>query len=301
MSRAHGKFILMGEHAVVYGHPAIAVPLNEAKIVIHTIEFDRNVIESDFYQGDIASLPEAFESIQTLFFSLQKDLELPNLKLIIEVNTVIGAGLGASATFAAALTRAMFHHNQTTLTENKLLSYIDLSENISHGKASGIDARAAISSQNFIYENGTIKPFPFTLDAYVIVVFTNVVGHTKKAVSKVKYMVDHDEKGVQLIETLAQHTNQAIQAIKQHDLIKLGHLMSLSHQSLKKLGVSHEALNTLVDLAIENGSYGAKLTGGGLGGCMIALCNQEVAYKIKAVVEEMGYKKTFIKYLGDKS
>ena len=122
----------------------------------------------------------------------------------------------------AALTKAMFELSQQPLDQDTLLSYIDFSEIISHGTASGIDARAAISKQSFIYEKPMIKPFPFQIDAYVVVIYSNIIGHTKKAVSKVKYQVDHTDQGLLLINILAEYTQEAILAIKQKDIIKLG-------------------------------------------------------------------------------
>jgi mevalonate kinase len=300
MSKAHGKFILIGEHSVVYGHPAIAIPLEEAMITIDVLTYLEDVIESEFYSGRISELPESFLSIQTLYFKLKKDLSVETLKVIIHNQTIIGAGLGASATFAAALTKAMYKHANIILDEEALLEYIDLAENISHGKASGIDARASISNQPFIYENGMIKPFNINIDAYVLVVYSNIIGHTKKAVSKVKHMVDHHE-GIFHVEALKDNTNKAIDAIKQKRIHQLGHILNDSQRILKKLGVSHPTIDELVEIAIEHGAYGAKLTGGGLGGCVLVLANERVVNTLKKTYEDQGYKKSFTTYLGDKS
>lgn len=300
MSSAHGKFILIGEHAVVYGHPAIAIPLEEAMISIDVLTYDEDYLESEFYTGSIIKLPEAFLSIQLLYAKLKEDLSLPALKIIVKNQTVIGAGLGASATIAAALTRAIYAYAQIDLSNEVLLNYIDFAENISHGKASGIDARAVISTRPFIFENGNIKTFIIDLDAYILVVYSNVVGHTKKAISKVKYMMDH-ENGSLLIQSLKENTMKAIETIKLKRVIQLGHILNDTQRVLKKLGISHERIDTIIKVASENGAYGAKITGGGLGGCVMVLGNKRIVESLKKTYEDMGYNKTFIKYLGEKT
>lgn len=301
MSKAHGKFILIGEHSVVYGHPAIAIPLEEAMITIDVLLYPEDVIESDFYKGKITELPDTFLSIKTLYEELRLELALPSLKIIVDNQTVIGAGLGASATFAAALIRALFEFANVELSDNILLKYMDLSENISHGKASGIDARASISNHPILFENDIIKAFNINMDAYILVVYTNIIGHTKKAVSKVKHMVENDDQGLLYIQTLKDNTLKAIEAIKLGRLNQLGHILTSSQLILKKLGVSHPRIDELIDIAHQNGAYGAKLTGGGLGGCVIILANEKVVNTLKKVYEDMGYQQSFVKYLGGKS
>ena len=298
MSSAHGKFILIGEHAVVYGHQAIAIPLEEAMISIDLLTYDEDYLESEFYKGSILKLPEAFLSIQLLYEKLKEDLSLPPLKIIVNNQTVIGAGLGASATFAAALTRALHAYAQIKLSNEVLLSYIDFAENISHGKASGIDARAVISNRPFIFENGNIKTFNIDLDAYILVVYSNVVGHTKKAVTKVKYMVDNDN-GSLLIQSLQDNTMKAIENIKLKRVIQLGHILNDTQRILKTLGISHERIDAMIKIALDHGAYGAKLTGGGLGGCVMVLGNKRIVESLNKTYEDMGYNKAFIKYLGE--
>ncbi|MFW5865357.1 MAG: mevalonate kinase, partial [Candidatus Izemoplasmataceae bacterium] len=160
---------------------------------------------------------------------------------------------------------------------------------------SGIDALITMSNTPILFKKGTpFEAFPFTLKSYLVVGNTGVKGRTKEAVNHIAKTIDSSATK-SLIEQLGICATDALAAINEGNIDKLGTLLTLAHQTLDALGVSHPLLNQMVEDSLSNGAIGAKMTGGGLGGCVIALTkSKEIASNILTSWESFSGENAFI-------
>ncbi len=298
---ASGKIILLGEHSVVYKKPSIAIPFPAAKIKASiTPSIDGIIIDCAFYHGLIDDMPELLESLkETISVSLRRiNKESTPLHIKIESSIPAERGMGSSAAASVATTRAIYDYFEIPLPQETLLEIVDNSEKIAHGNPSGLDALMTSSSSPYYYIKG--QPFEkvnLNLDAYLIVGDTGKTGQTKEAVESVAALIaSADGKYVNsLIDELGLIATDGRNFLESNQPLKLGHVMSKSHQLLRKLGVSSKELDTLVKVALENKAIGAKLTGGGRGGCMIALASDKItAEEIATALKKAGAAQTWL-------
>jgi mevalonate kinase len=293
---SHGKVIWMGEHAVVYGHQAIALPLFQVGCDVDLTKSEKTYIKSSFYEGYVEDMDERFLSIQSLIQRLNQYFHI-NVHMNITLRIPLSAGLGASASIASAIIQAYYQLCQETLSQEKHVEWIQQSEMIAHGNASGIDAHAMTLKNAFIFKkNEPIMPLKTSLDAYIFIVYTDIEGHTKEAVMKVKdrLLLDAFDTETKL-NTLGQLTKDMVQYMKEKAHTHIGRIMTEAHHLLHQLGVSHPTLDQLCALTLRHGALGAKLTGGGLGGCMMAYFLDEASLN-QAIekVKETGFHTYFI-------
>lgn len=304
--QAHGKIILMGEHSVVYGFPAIALPFEDATIKTEVSFRDGEIwLESAFYTGEIKNAPHERDHLVCAINSTLDYLKEQKKNLMIKITSDLPAsrGLGSSAAVAVAIIRGLFHYFKRDITEEELIYLAHEAEKIAHGNPSGIDVITTAFEQpiwfrKVVEKEGTkeIKPISIELPAYLVVADTEIFGQTKEAVQIIAdKLKNNPELTKQLLDQLG---GFAVDAETQIQLIKpkkLGELMTQAHRHLDELGVSHPTLNHLVEKAMEYGAYGAKLTGGGLGGCMICLVDSyEKAQLIAENLKQEGAKETWI-------
>jgi mevalonate kinase len=302
--KAHGKIILIGEHAVVHNQPAIAIPFTSATVEV-TIEelFGETTIESIYHTGKMKDAPK---KLKNLFETLKAvcdyfDVTTENLHITINSNIPAERGMGSSAAVATALVRALFHAFDKELPDELLHRFVAISENIAHGNPSGLDAKVVSSNDSIFYvKNKKAEFFNMDLPGYLVVADTGEQGATGEAVIDVGQLVANRKTGAkQRITELGDLANQARRFIETKDLGRLGEILEKAHQNLQKLTVSNEKLDALVQTAKENGALGAKLTGGGRGGCMISLTDKaEHAQELATAFLEAGATKTWIHPLG---
>ena len=177
---------------------------------------------------------------------------------------------------------AFFDFLDTTLPQETLWDIVQGAETISHGNPSGVDTATTSGTRPvFFQKEQELQALHLDMPAYLVIADSGVTGNTKQAVQHVSTLQERiidpttQETGSDAIQSIGAIVNETKVAIEEQDPQKLGKLMSENHERLQQLGVSHDIIDTLVDTAHQSKALGAKVTGGGLGGCMIALVETE--------------------------
>ncbi|MDJ1371669.1 mevalonate kinase [Gulosibacter molinativorax] len=272
--RVHGKVILIGEHAVVYGQPAIALPVNSVEAAVTLRLFDTARIDSDLYVGlaDIAP-----EEVAPVLAAVDAVTEAAGFKkgqvgVTIRSTVPVGRGLGSSAAVAGAIVDAASNVSGLNWSLDERYELIQAAERVAHGTPSGLDARTVISDQPVYFERGKASDIRVGAPFGFVIADTGRPSYTAQALAGVRALheIDHD-MAAGAIERLGELTGASRIALAKGDAPTLGTIMTEAHGLLTRIDVSSVELNDLVTAALNAGAMGAKMTGGGLGGCILAL------------------------------
>ncbi|ALF27129.1 mevalonate kinase [Streptococcus intermedius] len=286
VGRAHSKIILIGEHAVVYGYPALALPLNNIEVTCRILPSNHTWV---LYEEDTLSMA-VFASLE--FLGIQE----ADIRCEIESMVPEKRGMGSSAAVSIAAIRAVFDYYEHDLDKETLEILANRAEMIAHMNPSGLDAKTCLSDRAIKFiKNVGFSEFETNLGAYLVIADTGIYGHTREAIQKVENI---GRRALPHLHQLGKLTNEVEAALKIKDLEAIGMAMSEAHLSLKSLGVSCPEADKLVSMAQANGALGAKMSGGGLGGCIIALvANKEKASWLSQLLREKGAVHTWIESL----
>ncbi len=275
----YGKVILYNEHFVVYGVPSIVSAINKATTA--TIEraegpgwtLDDGRQDNTGYKEE--KLEHQKESIERVLKAAGIDPARNPIKITFGGDLVAASGIGASAASCTALARALSDEFKLGLSDGRINELAYEGEKGYHGTPSGIDNTAATYGGLIWFVRGepdVIERLSIKRPVEVVMGNTGLVANTKAAVAGVRERKEkYPEKYERLFSEAKELAFMARKALADYDLKAVGRLMDQNHQQLQAIEVSCKELDQLVELARANGAYGAKMTGGGLGGNMVAL------------------------------
>ncbi len=295
---APGKIILFGEHAVVYGQPAIAVPLpavqsravvragrpGEGLVIIAANLARTFVVRPDAQPDD----PPLVVAVRLLLEHLRQPI--PDLRVVLTSTIPVASGLGSGAAATAALLRALSMALGRPLDPEALNTLVYEVEKIYHGTPSGIDNTVVVYERPVYFARGRpLETFAIGAPVPLVVADTGQASPTHVAVSDVRRLREAEPARIDaVLEAIGGVVRSARAAIERGDVPALGALARENQALLRELTVSSEILEKLIMAAQEAGAAGAKLSGGGRGGNLIAFVAAETAPEVMAALKAAG-------------
>lgn len=296
------KIILFGEHSVVYGYPAIAMPLRNlrmnARVEPTCGPSSTSTLSSLGWSGPLSEAPDRFSSIVRAAEAAAKFAGQPDTGMHITTQSEFPAerGLGSSAAAAGAVIRAILDAFDISATPQELFTLTQEAERIAHGSPSGLDAVATSAQAPVHFHAGVATDLEFNPAGWIVIADSGIEGSTRETVGHIRALHEHDPASVgAVLARLGALTDDVVGDLRTQDITGMGARMSEAHGLLASVGVSNEQLDTLVAAALDAGALGAKLTGGGRGGCVIALAaNEHDAQEVAAALDAAGATATWV-------
>lgn len=305
---APGKVILFGEHAVVYGRPAIAVPVAcvQATAVVEarsdggcfTIEAPDTGRSLTL---DKASDDDPLALIVRVTLAALGFATAPPWALTIHSTVPIAAGMGSGAAVSAAIVRALAQAAGRTLSPEQVSALVYQVERIHHGTPSGIDNTVVSYARSVYFIKGQPpQPLKVAQPFWIVIADTGVRSPTRVAVGDVRRAWEADRPRYEAIfDEIAAVVEEARVVLAAGANAQLGALMARNHALLRALEVSSPELERLTDAAYRAGAQGAKLVGAGRGGNLIALVSAGQAQAVADALQEAGAARTFVAKVGE--
>lgn len=299
---APGKIILFGEHAVVYGRPALAVPVAQ----VHADVEIRDSYSTGIWihapgvnlHAELNALPSdhPVAAVVHNFLFLSRVAPFPNLNISITSTIPVASGLGSGAAVTVALVRALSSHLNHPMTDEEVNAFAYDIEKLHHGTPSGIDNTVVTYAKPVYFVKGQpIEIFKVGSPFTIVIADTGISAPTKESVADVRKLWEADKaKWEGVFDKVGEIAKQAKEKIETGDWSLLGELMDQNHKLLQEMTVSSPELDRLVEAARKAGAAGAKLSGGGRGGNMIALAQPEKADDISSALISASAKNTIV-------
>jgi len=306
VARAPGKVILLGEHAVVYGRPALAAAI-ELTAEAYAEERADGVMEvscpdlgvSGAYVDGVYEPaeggPEGEEAVKPVAASVEHILTAKGVRrgVKVEVRSHIppSSGLGSSAAVSVAAAAAAAYAVGLDVEAGDVCEAAYAGERVVHGSPSGIDNAVSTYGGVLLFRAGGFRRVDVKVSPTVVLGDTGVRRRTGNLVARVRELRSRMTDVVEAVmDAVSAMALRASDALKRGDLREVGELMTMNHSMLKALGVSSPELDRLVEASMEAGALGAKLTGAGGGGCMVALVEPDLVEDVCDAIREAGGK-----------
>jgi len=292
-SSACAKTILFGEHAVVYGESAVAIPLHQIRTIAR---LSRNGLEFRVISPKIG-LNKTFNKLNPSggLYQLLKLLcdvfgfpDLPADTLEINSEIPIASGLGSGAALSIAIIREFIRFYNKFLPDEEINRIAFEIEKVYHGNPSGIDNTTITYEQPVIFSktSGFSKLSADITSLNLLVIDSGIRSKTIDVVTDVRNNID---KNMPFIKQIGSVSNNAFHALISGDINKIGELMNENQALLKKIDVSCKELDEMLEFGRNQGAVGGKLTGAGRGGNFLLLArNHQHALKLKELYESQG-------------
>lgn len=302
---APGKIILFGEHAVVYGRPAIAVPVADvsASATVQPNKVGRGIqiiapdLGRELLLADAAP-DEPLAAIVRATLEQIGQADPPDLLLTVSASIPLGRGLGSGAAISTAIVRAVSQYFEHPLPPVEISALVYEVERLYHGTPSGIDNTVIAFEQPVFFVKGRpIQRLTLARDFTMVIGDTGVAASTRAVVGDLRRRWQENRT---LYEGYFDEVGAIVHQAKimlQEDIFPikaLGKLMDENHELLASLGVSSPELDQLVAAARQAGAFGAKLSGAGWGGNMIALTAPDAAARVEQVLQAVGAAGTIV-------
>jgi mevalonate kinase len=311
---APGKIILFGEHAVVYGRPAIAAPVNQlrATAVVKNSSFDGVRLSApdlnrDYWLREVEYDDPLARAVRVLLEAADL-VNPPNLEISVKSEIPIASGLGSGAAMAAAVIRALAQHlDLANLNNNESISKLTYKvEKMLHGNPSGIDNTVVVYEQPVYFvrhqPENHIETLAIKREMLFLIADSGIASSTKEVVADVRRLWLAEKEHLKQIFDSCGHIAQAAkEAIRAGDEKQLGRLMNDNHKLLVQMRVSSKELDRLVLAAMTAGALGAKMSGGGRGGNMITLVEKSREDVVRESLHLAGAEKVFTSLLTEKA
>ena len=301
-SSAPGKIILFGEHAVVYGRPALAVPVTQVQATATVSENSRGGVWIEAPNINLSSAISQLASEHPLVavinsvFTTLGIARPPACTVYLQSTIPVASGLGSGAAVSVAILRALSAYLGRPLTDAQVNGLAFQAEKLYHGTPSGIDNTVVTYARPVYFVKGQpIKTFRVGASFTLVIGDTGISAPTKESVGALRSLREADPtRWEKIFSQVGEIVWDARQAIERGDTPALGELMDANHALLQEMTVSCTELDTLTEAARKAGALGAKLSGSGRGGNMIALVLKEKAPAMAETLLAAGAKRTII-------
>lgn len=281
VSSAPAKVILFGEHFIVYGGKAVLCSINRRIFVESELEGDKIIVSSDLglLEAPVNSRIESVDAVfRPIVFLAQKALRQfssnSGIKVSVRSEIPSGVGLGSSSACCVAAASSIFGLFARPTKEEILSNAIEAEKTIFE-RTSGADSNVCTYGGIMEYSKDGIKKLDLNPSFKIVVANSKMSHSTSQVVAKVKkFKEDHPDVFSTLCDNESSLIEEALEDLKRNDVASLGTKMRVNQAHLEKIGVSNQTLNAMVDL-LNGVAYGAKITGAGDGGCVIALVDEK--------------------------
>jgi len=294
----YGKVIMYNEHFVVYGVPSIVSAIDKATTATVERLGEAGWILDDLRPATPGYKKEKFEqqkeSIERILKAAGIDSTENPIKITLGGDLVAASGIGASAASCTAIARALSDEFNLGLSDERINELAYEGEKGYHGIPSGIDNTAATYGGLIWFVRGepnVMEMIKIKRPVEVVMGNTGLVANTKAAVAGVRERKEkYPEKYDKIFKEAEELAHRARKALENNDLETVGKCMDENHRQLQAIEVSCKELDFLVDLARKQGAIGAKMTGGGLGGNMVALTpGKDLQERVARAMEKKGF------------
>ena len=289
-----GKLILFGEHAVVYGRHAVAVPIPGAVQAAATAnDGDTTISIRDW--GVDRTVESGGDGVDAIVNAITRLLGVADSRFAIRVRSLLppGMGLGSSAAIAVAVTRAVARCAAIDVDDRRVNDIAYECEKLTHGTPSGIDNAICCFDKPMLFRNDgerQVQELELRETPPLLIAFSHTAGSTRAQLAGVRARYERSPRHYDAlfgqIDELGVDGAKALQA---RDYDRLGQMMNVCQGLLNAIQVSTPEIESMLAIARENGAAGAKLTGAGGGGSIVALC-PGTGEQVDAALRRAGYR-----------